>query len=34
VAAAKKTSVEECRWLDASRWMREGSLKAGVRHSG
>ena len=31
---AKKTTVEECRSLDASRWMREGILKAGAWHSG
>jgi hypothetical protein len=31
---AKKTTVEACRSLDASRWMREGILKAGVWHTG
>jgi hypothetical protein len=30
----KKTTVEDCRSLDANRWMREGSLKAGVHHHG
>jgi hypothetical protein len=32
--SSKKTPVEECRSLDANRWMREGILKAGVHHSG
>ena len=31
---SKKTTVEDCRSLDASRWMREGILKAGVWHAG
>jgi hypothetical protein len=31
---SKKTVVEDCRRLDANRWMREGILKAGVHHSG
>jgi hypothetical protein len=26
--------MEDCRRLDANRWMREGILKAGVHHSG
>jgi hypothetical protein len=30
----KKATVEDCLGLDASRWMREGILKAGVRLSG
>jgi hypothetical protein len=30
----KKTAVENCRSLDANRWMREGILKASVWHSG
>ena len=30
----KKTVVEDCKSLDANRWMREGILKAGVWHSG
>ena len=30
----KKTTVEDCNALDANRWMREGVLKAGVRHAG
>jgi hypothetical protein len=30
----KKTVVEDCRSLDANRWMREGILKAGVWNSG
>lgn len=30
----KKTTVEECRSLDAGRWMREGILKAHVWHTG
>jgi hypothetical protein len=32
--SSKKTVVEDCRSLDASRWMRESILKAGVWHSG
>jgi hypothetical protein len=32
--SSKKTTVEDCRSLDAIRWMREGILKAGVRHYG
>jgi hypothetical protein len=32
--SSKKTTVEACRQLDANRWMREGVLKAGVRHLG
>jgi hypothetical protein len=28
------TKVEDCRWLDASRWMKEGILQAGVWRSG
>jgi hypothetical protein len=31
---SKKDTVEECRRIDANRWMREGILKAGVWHSG
>jgi hypothetical protein len=31
---SKKTTVEDCRSLDANRWMREGILKAGVHHRG
>jgi hypothetical protein len=31
---SKKTVVEDCRSLDANRWMREGILKAGVYRSG
>jgi hypothetical protein len=31
---SKKEVVEDCRHLDANRWMREGILKPGVRHSG
>jgi hypothetical protein len=30
----KKTAVEDCRYLDANRWMREGLLAANVWHSG
>src|SRR5262245_50817559 len=30
----KKTTVEQCKNLDANRWMREGILRAGVRLSG
>ena len=30
----KRTTVEQCRSLDAGRWMREDILKAGVRHAG
>jgi hypothetical protein len=30
----KKTVVEDCRSLDANRWMREGILRAGVHLSG
>ena len=30
----KADTVEDCRSLDANRWMREGILKAGVWHSG
>jgi hypothetical protein len=30
----KKTVVEDCRSLDANRWMREGILKAGIWHTG
>jgi len=30
----KKTTVEDCEYLDANRWMREGILKAGVYHNG
>jgi hypothetical protein len=30
----KKTTVEECRHLDANRWMREGILQAGVWQTG
>ena len=26
--------MEDCRWLDASRWTREGILQAGVWHRG
>jgi hypothetical protein len=32
--SGKKDVVEDCRSLDANRWMREGILKAGVRHFG
>ena len=32
--SGKKTTVEECRLLDANRWMREGILKARVHLSG
>src|SRR4051794_16109910 len=32
--SAKKTVVEDCRNIDATRWMREGILKAGVHHYG
>jgi hypothetical protein len=32
--SGKKTTVEECKDLDANHWMREGILKAGVRRSG
>jgi hypothetical protein len=32
--SSKKTVVEHCRFLDASRWMREGILKGGVWQSG
>jgi hypothetical protein len=32
--SSKKTVVEDCRRLDANRWMREDILKAGVWHSG
>jgi hypothetical protein len=31
---SKKDTVEDCRQIDANRWMREGILKAGVRCSG
>jgi hypothetical protein len=31
---SKKTVVEDCRSLDASRWMREGILTEGLRHRG
>src|SRR5262249_7120514 len=31
---AKKTVVEDCLSLDANRWKREGTLKAGVQASG
>jgi hypothetical protein len=31
---SKKTVVEDCRNLDANRWMREGILKADVWHKG
>jgi hypothetical protein len=30
----KKTTVEECRQLDAARWMREGILRADAHHLG
>jgi hypothetical protein len=30
----KKETVEGCKRLDASRWMREGILRAGLRHAG
>jgi hypothetical protein len=30
----KKSIVEDCRSLDANRWMREGILKAGIWQSG
>jgi hypothetical protein len=30
----KKPTVEDCRRLEANRWMREGILKAAVRHWG
>jgi hypothetical protein len=32
--SSKKTVVEDCRSLDANRWMREGILKSGVHHVG
>jgi hypothetical protein len=32
--ASKKTVVEDCRFLDANRWMRDGILKGGVYLSG
>jgi hypothetical protein len=32
--SSKKTVVEDCRSLDANRWMREGILKTGVRLTG
>jgi hypothetical protein len=32
--SSKKTVVEDCRRLDANRWMREDILKADVWHSG
>src|SRR5262249_23155332 len=31
---SKKTVVEDCRELDANRWMREGILKVAVWHRG
>jgi hypothetical protein len=31
---AKKEVVEDCRSLDANRWMREGILTAGIRRTG
>jgi hypothetical protein len=31
---AKKSTVEDCRSLDANQWMREGVLRAGVWHFG
>ena len=30
----KKTVVEDCKSIDANRWMREGILKASVHHIG
>jgi hypothetical protein len=30
----KKTTVEDCKSIDANRWMREGILKSGVRSIG
>jgi hypothetical protein len=32
--SGKKTTVEDCRFLDANRWMREGILRAGVWRQG
>ncbi len=32
--SGKKAVVEDCRHLDANRWMRAGILKAGVWHGG
>jgi hypothetical protein len=33
-AHTKKDTVEDCRFLDANRWMREGILGEGLRHWG
>ena len=31
---SKKDTVEDCRWIDANRWMREGILRQDVWQSG